>query len=192
MENFSQRCLGLNNRWGKGPITSHVDTERFKPKLVHKHVCSAIGGNNLNAGINGSEKRGFTILVAEDNSIDVYFLREAYAKAGLPHALHIVHDGEQAMNYLQGEAPFSDRSQFPFPDLFLLDLKMPRRDGFDVLRWMRHMELHQPPVLVLSGSGLEVDRKRCLELGAREYHVKTSSILAMVEFLQQISDRWLK
>ena len=118
----------------------------------------------MTASIEGSKTMDFTILVAEDSEMDIFFLRKAYAEAHLPYALHVVHDGEEAINYLLGKPPYSNRAEFPAPDLFLLDLKMPRVDGFDVLRWMQFKGLDKPPVVVFSGSDLEEDRSLAMSL----------------------------
>ena len=69
---------------------------------------------------------------------------------------------------------------------------MPRMDGFDVLRWMRFLGLDKPPMLVLSGSNLDVDKSLAMALGAREYHVKSADIHAVTKLLVDLSQRWLQ
>jgi len=78
-----------------------------------------------------------TILVAEDDTADAFFLERAFSKVGIPTALHFVRDGQEVLDYLLGEGQFSDRNAHPGPDLLLLDLKMPRLDGFQVLDVIR-------------------------------------------------------
>src|SRR5580765_2760140 len=78
-----------------------------------------------------------TILVAEDNPDDAFLLKRAFAQAGINVRLDFVQDGEQVIHYLKGENGYGDREAHPFPVLLLLDLKMPRLDGFDVLEWLR-------------------------------------------------------
>src|SRR5215467_6085604 len=92
-----------------------------------------------------------TVLIAEDDDIEAFFLRRAFHVAELPHVIRFVRDGQETIDYLQGHAPYDDRRKFPYPDLLLLDLKMPRLDGFDVLRWMQRSGLDRPPVIVLTG-----------------------------------------
>jgi len=146
----------------------------------------------MSVGSNGEGTSGFTILVAEDSEADALVLRLAYSKADLRHTLRFVQDGRQAIDYLRGKPPYSDRQQFPAPDLLLLDLKMPRVGGIEVLQWMQFAGLDRIPVLVLSGSVLEIDQFQAMRLGAREYHVKPASVDATVKFLKDASERWLK
>src|SRR5262252_9314604 len=96
-----------------------------------------------------------TILVAEDDENDAFIFQCAFTDAKLHHCMRFVHDGQEAIHYLQGTPPFNNRHQFPMPDLLLLDLKMPRVDGFDVLQWLKLSGLDAPPVIVLSGSDLD-------------------------------------
>ena len=72
------------------------------------------------------------ILLAEDNDNDVLLLRQALRTANPAISLHVARDGEQTIRYLKGEGPYADREKFPFPSLLLLDLKMPRKNGFEV------------------------------------------------------------
>ncbi len=132
------------------------------------------------------------ILVAEDEDTDVFFLKHALNKAQVPHSLAVVADGKEAVDYLSGTAPYSDRSQHPLPALILLDLKMPRMSGFDVLGWLqRRPELKSIPAVVLTSSPNEADRRRAGELGAADYWVKPDSIQGLVEVVRQINARWL-
>jgi len=144
----------------------------------------------LSAACNEIIRRS-TILVAEDDEMDAFMIETAFCGANLRHLLKFVRDGQEAIHYLQGNAPYSDRRQFPVPDLLLLDLKMPRVDGFEVLRWLQLSGLSGPPVLVLSGSDLEPDKERALKLGAREYHVKSGELAKMRDFLKEVCERWL-
>jgi CheY-like chemotaxis protein len=84
-----------------------------------------------------------------------------------------VHSGEEFMAYLQGQDGFSDRTEFPYPILVLLDLKMGGLDGFDVLRWLRDNPPHNyVPVIVLTVSGEVQLVKRAYALGARSFLTK--------------------
>ena len=80
---------------------------------------------------------GGVILLAEDEENDVLLVQRAFARGGLANPLFVVRDGDEAISYLSGIGKYADREEFPFPDLLLLDLKMPGVDGLGVLRWVR-------------------------------------------------------
>src|SRR5215475_7922783 len=106
------------------------------------------------------------ILLAEDSEDDVILIERAFRKAKITAPLMAVHDGEEAISYLSGSGQYADRAQFPFPDLFLLDLKLPRRDGFEVLRWIQtRPELKNLPVIVLTQSDRIKDANQAYKLG---------------------------
>ena len=133
-----------------------------------------------------------TILHADDNENDGLLLRLAFKKAGLPDRIVQVYDGEQAIDYLSGEAPCSDRVLQPLPHLLLLDLKMPRMDGFDVLAWLNGArDLKELPVVVLSSSAELSDSAKARELGARDYLVKPAELEEWVELVQKLHATWL-
>ncbi len=133
------------------------------------------------------------ILIAEDQDTDVYLTKWAFKKAGLPHNFSHVVDGQQAIEYLSGVTPYSDRSAYPWPDLMLLDLKMPRLTGFDVLSWLQRHPEHGPlTVVVLTSSDLESDMARARELGASDYRVKPSGLDGMVQLARDIDEQWLQ
>src|SRR6266496_2243141 len=94
-----------------------------------------------------------TILFAEDDADDFVFMRRAFEKTGAHYNFVRVPNGEEAVGYLHGDGPYHDRAQYPFPDLLLLDLKMPMMNGFDVLAWWRQQpHAKDLPVVVLTGS----------------------------------------
>src|SRR5215213_787293 len=93
------------------------------------------------------------ILVADDDEQDIFLLRRAFSKAGLSNLILDVHDGEEAIKYLVGNNDFADRTRYPMPALLLLDVKMPKANGFDVLKWLQtRPELADMPVVMLSSS----------------------------------------
>jgi CheY-like chemotaxis protein len=129
------------------------------------------------------------VLVAEDEETDVFIMQQALRKSGLQLRLRIVRDGEEAVNYLT----CFDRTQNPLPRLLVLDLKMPRMTGFDVLVWLAGKpEFADLPRVVLSSSGHESDVARARELGALDYHIKPNSLPELVELLRQLHARWVQ
>lgn len=131
------------------------------------------------------------ILHVEDDPNDALLFQHACNKAGVGFQLKAVHDGDQAIAYLRGTDPFADRGQHPFPQLILLDLKMPRLSGFDVLAWVRNEgNIKQTPVIILTSSNHETDIKRAYELGANSYLVKPVGFDALVEVAKTIHGYW--
>ena len=133
-----------------------------------------------------------TILIAEDDANDAFIFRHAYTQASLNHNLRFVDDGEDVVRYLERKAPFSDRRNFPPPDLLVLDLKMPRMGGFDVLNWLRFRpQWGGLPVVILSGSDLDEDRVHATHLGARAFYRKPIFSADMQDIILQICANWL-
>ena len=110
-------------------------------------------------------------LLVEDNEDDVFFMERAFQQAGVHNPLHVVKNGEEAIEYLSGQNQFSDRQEHPLPDLIFLDLKMPGVNGFEVLKWMRAQSVNIP-VAILTSSTEDIDRERARELGAECYLLK--------------------
>jgi CheY-like chemotaxis protein len=132
------------------------------------------------------------ILLAEDNSDDVLLIRLALEKAGSPALLKVVRDGEEALDYLQGEWAYADREQFPLPGLLLLDLAMPRMSGLEVLAWLQpRAEWMHLPVVVLSGFCDEAAIRRAYELGAVAFLVKPAEFGELVTTMKHVTDFWL-
>ena len=132
------------------------------------------------------------ILAAEDEESDRMILGLAFERAKLPRPLVIVRDGHYAVEYLRGEGQYADRSAHPLPALIVLDLKMPRMNGFDVLAWLATQpEFKQIPVVMLSSSGDELDMKKARQLGAREYFVKPHSLDELIKIAHQMGTQWL-
>jgi CheY-like chemotaxis protein len=131
------------------------------------------------------------ILLAEDDPNDVTLLQRAFQKAGLRDNLKVVRDGEQAIDYLIGKGPYSNRDRYPLPFLLLLDLKMPGTDGFEVLQWVRaEAELKRLLIVVLTSSNLQADVDRAYELGANSYLVKPVEFDEMVNMIQRFEAYW--
>jgi len=132
------------------------------------------------------------ILVAEDDPTDAFFLQRAFKRAGIPVSLHFVADGQEVISYLVGTGPFDDRSAFPLPQLLLLDLHMPRLDGFHVLQWIRDQPaFRQLPIVIFSASEEPKDVSRARDLGANWYLVKPHSMDELMELVGRFKKYWL-
>ena len=132
------------------------------------------------------------VLYVEDEENDVFFMKRGFARAGLPHGLQIATNGEEAIHYLTGNAPFCDRLKYPLPCLVLLDLNIPIRSGFEVLQWLRQ----QPhfltlPVVVFTASSHDSDKQKALQLGANEFITKPTDMSRLPALLEEIKARWL-
>ena len=113
------------------------------------------------------------ILLAEDREDDVIIVRKALLQAFIDNPLQVVRDGVEALSYLEGAGKFGDRSEFPLPGLLLIDLKMPRKDGFEVLQWVRSQpHFCKLPVIILTSSEELRDMKKAYQLGANSFLVK--------------------
>jgi DNA-binding response OmpR family regulator len=112
------------------------------------------------------------ILIVDDSADDRFFLRRALGKTHFPVQIFEAKAGDEAIAFLQSPAP-----PRPNPDVMFLDLKMPGKTGFDVLRWMQeHPTDPKMLIVVLSGSELETDKRLAHELGAQHYIVKSPSL----------------
>jgi CheY-like chemotaxis protein len=138
-------------------------------------------------------ERAPVILVAEDDSNDVFLLRRAFQKAQVKCHILDVSNGQDAIFYLQGAAPYNNRTAYPLPQLLLLDIKMPLMNGFDVLEWLRSRpELAQLPAVILSSSNHDEDISRARRLGARDYLVKPSDLSHLADLARDIASQWLQ
>ena len=115
----------------------------------------------------------------------------AYEAAGIEQPLHVVRDGDEAIAYLKGEGKFRDRRHYPFPRLLLLDLNMPRRDGFEVIQWVRESEHNSLRIIVLTTSGELRDVKKAYELGANSFITKTHDTQEFLGQLRDLKRHWL-
>jgi CheY-like chemotaxis protein len=133
-----------------------------------------------------------TILIVEDNPTDVMLIRRAFAKSNIANPLQVVSDGDRAVAYLSGRDGYDDRAQYPLPVLVLLDLKLPRRSGLEVLEWLRRQDgLRRVPVVMLTSSRQSHDVNRAYDLGANSYLVKPVEFDDLQEMLGTINTYWL-
>ena len=133
-----------------------------------------------------------TVLLAEDDPDDVLLTELAFERARLANPLQVVRDGEEAIAYLSGDGQFADRDKFPFPILLLLDLKMPKVDGFQILEWLRAEGSHlHVPVAILTSSHHDPDISRAYSLGGEAYLLKPLDATAMVKLVQRLNAYWM-
>lgn len=133
-----------------------------------------------------------TILWAEDDSNDVLLMKRAFQKAGLSHRLIHVSDGQDAVEYLSGRAVAEPEQRPVRPDLLMLDLKMPRMGGLEVLAWLQtRPDLQGLPVVMLSSSDREADVNEARSLGASDYLVKPCGPEGLIQLVRELDARWL-
>jgi CheY-like chemotaxis protein len=129
-------------------------------------------------------QEGKFILLVEDDENDVFFFRRALEKAGLELPLHLVSDGEEALQYLNGNGKYRDRDKYPLPELLFLDLKLPYVNGLEILEYIQKQPaLDKLEVIVLTSSPEDRDRKRAFELGAKQYLVKPATPKTLLQIL---------
>jgi CheY-like chemotaxis protein len=131
------------------------------------------------------------ILLVEDRQDDVLLIARAFEQAGLTNEIHAVENGEEAIFYLSGQGKYSDRTRHPLPRLILLDLNMPRVDGFEVLRWLRQQpEFRSVMVVVLTMSSDIRDVNRAYQLGANSFMVKPTEFENLTALITQLAAYW--
>lgn len=137
--------------------------------------------------------KAHSILLVEDQENDVFFLERAFKQAQIGNPLFHVRDGEEAIACLSGQGAYADRAKWPLPDIMLLDLKMPRKDGFEVITWVREQRgpIRRLPIVVLTSSKEDPDVNRAYELGANTYLMKPVKFDGLVEMMKALNIYWL-
>jgi CheY-like chemotaxis protein len=132
------------------------------------------------------------ILYVEDDENDAILMRQAWAMAGVLNPLNVVNDGEQAVKYLSGEGQYAERVKFPLPILVLLDLKLPRISGLDVLKWIRAEPAIQTlPVIIFSSSTRPEDIRTAYARGANSYLTKPPDSEGLTKMVASLKEYWL-
>jgi CheY-like chemotaxis protein len=133
------------------------------------------------------------ILVAENNPDDAFFLRCAFEQAEIEASVSFVRDGQELIDYLKGEPPFENPIVHPFPTMLLLDLDLPRIDGFRFLAWLqKEKRMQELIVIILSGSEVSLDFERAYGLGAVDYLVKPHNPQQLIPIVQNLQKLWLQ
>ncbi len=134
-----------------------------------------------------------TVLVVEDSEDDLFLMRMACKRTGIPHKLAFATDGDAAVQYLSGTGPYTDRVLNPVPDLVFLDIKLPKRDGHQVLGWIREQPAYKNlPVVMLTASARSTDVNRAYELGVTSYLRKTANQAEFGQAVRVILKYWLE
>jgi CheY-like chemotaxis protein len=138
------------------------------------------------------ENQRFTVLLVEDDLNDIFLVKRAFRTARIPNPLQIVTDGEEAMSYLRGEGKYADREAHPLPKLMVMDIKMPRRSGFEVLEWVKSSAgpLRRIPIVIVSSSDNPSDINRAYELGANAYMIKPMNYRSVEHLFESITQYW--
>src|SRR4051812_44006191 len=133
-----------------------------------------------------------TILYVDDDDNDVLLLKHALRTARLSFDVQVVNDPEKAGAYLSGQGIYSDRERHPWPALVLLDLKMPRMHGLEVLTWIRSQaSLEGLIVIVLTASNHLPEINRAYELGANSYVIKPVELSELVGIVRGMLAYWI-
>ena len=133
-----------------------------------------------------------TILLVEDQPNDVLLLQRALQKAKVPNPVQVVGDGEDAIAYFSGTGPFADRKVHPFPRFVIMDVKMPKVSGLEVLEWLRaHPEYQVIPTLMLSSFAMDNDIIAAYKLGANSYIRKNSDPHEMARMIRKMYEYWM-
>jgi len=142
--------------------------------------------------MNQSEVRSHTLLVVEDEPEDRFLISRAMRKAQIANPVQMVADGDEAVAYLEGGGKFADRSLYPLPLMVLLDLKLPKRSGLEVLTWIRATpRLRTLPVVVLTSSAESTDVQRAYAVGANSYLVKPVAFEGLHRMIESVGMYWL-
>ena len=130
-----------------------------------------------------------TILLVDDSEDDLLLMKHACEAAHFKPSVRTVGNGEEALAYLQGAGVFGDRTKFPLPTVMLLDLNMPKVNGYDVLAWVRTQPvLKRLSIIFFSASARPEDVEKAFELGANSYLVKPGSLAELIALMCSLRD----
>src|SRR5437870_5219682 len=136
---------------------------------------------------------GNVVLLIEDDPADARLIQRAFEKAALGVPIIRLPNGDDAVAYLAGETPFDNRNSYPLPVVILLDIKLPRRSGFEILSWIRSRNdgLRRIPVVMLTSSRHSVDVNRAYDLGANSYLTKPDTNDELAKMLSTFDQYWM-
>lgn len=134
------------------------------------------------------------ILLVEDDPADSRLIQRALGKVGVAEPAMRLTNGEDAIAYLRGDHPYDNRQSYPLPSLILLDIKLPKKNGFEVLEWIRNQKtlLRRSIVIMMTSSRHAVDVTRAYELGVNSYLVKPETTERLTSMTHLIKQYWLE
>ncbi|MGB3654654.1 MAG: response regulator [Rivularia sp. (in: cyanobacteria)] len=133
------------------------------------------------------------ILLVEDDSNDILFIQRAFRRSKLENPIQVVRDGDEAVAYLAGKGDYADRNLYPLPGMILLDLKLPRRSGLEVLEWLRQQPIiKRIPVVILTSSKENIDVDKAYDIGVNSYLLKPVNHNALNEMIETLDAFWLR
>jgi CheY-like chemotaxis protein len=148
----------------------------------------------MNEELNNNEnnnQRSMDILLVEDNEADVKITLRAFDKAKLRHKVYVARDGQEALDFVRNQGDFQDKDKFPTPDLILLDIKMPKVDGFGVLKDLKSdLNYGHIPIIMLTSSKDEEDIMRSYKSGASSFIPKPVKYEDFVKVVDIINSYW--
>ena len=135
--------------------------------------------------------RRAVILSVDDDLNDQFLIKAALKEAGVDDLVQFVNDGAEAIAYLKGQGKYADRDAYVFPTFILTDLKMPRINGFELLRFLKsNPQWIVVPTVVLTASADQDDIKRAYLFGANAYHVKSQTLDGLCTQLKLVHEYW--
>ncbi|NEQ34596.1 MAG: response regulator [Leptolyngbya sp. SIO4C5] len=135
----------------------------------------------------------YDILLIEDDPNDIFLIQRAFRLARLDNSIYTVKDGDTAVQYLTGEGVYADRGLYPMPGLVILDLKLPKRSGLEVLAWMREKPIiKRIPVVILTSSNQKIDIDQAYDSGVNSYLIKPVAFDSLISMVGSINDYWIR
>ena len=142
--------------------------------------------------IHPADLRDSSILLVQEDEEDILSLKRALRNARIANPLSVVKDGEEAIKYLSGAGPRVDRARYPIPFLILLDLRLPKLSGFEMLAWIREQpELAESIIVVLTTSDHVPQATTARWLGENSYLMEPGTFDDLVQKVKGIQGRWL-
>ena len=133
------------------------------------------------------------LLVVEDSPDDVFFLERACKRANVGFVTHWAKNVDEAIQYMKGDGVYRDRTKFPLPDVILLDLRMPGKDGFAFLEWRKqHYQWLSVPVITFTSSKLAEDMRRAYNLGSNSFISKPLADARLSQIVASLEEWWMK